>query len=538
MDPSRAGGGTDGGHIVQRRLRFMPAQDNGRKEPLFDLIRSLTKAEKRNFKLYATRQGDANAKFIVLFDAMEAMDVYDEQKLMKRCGITKSQIANIKAHLYRQILVSVRLIGVSHSLRMQLSEQIDFARILYDKGLHGQCLRVLDKAKKIAVESGQSTIALEIVEFEKTVETHHLARTSTRADQLSAQTTELCERIEVSNKLSNIAVQLYNLHLKLGYVRSQRDLCMVTDFFKPQIDSFSEMELSFIEQVQLAQARMWYAHILHDFPACFRYSRRIIELFDNNGHLKPLYYDYYLKAYSRYLESLFLTRNWRRLSSAIDRYEKAIEDIVTINTNASILSYLALYLHRVNLYLMEGSFTSGISIVADVERYISSAGSYLDTHYKMLLYYKIACLYFGAADYRKCIYYLERIISVRDQSIRRDLQCFARMLNLIASYEAGLDYNLDYQIRNVYTFIIKMNDMHGVQKVLISFLKRLNHIYAGDFKQELRNLYDRIKPYESHPYERRTFFYLDIISWLESKLEDRSVEEIVSAKFRKGLRDL
>ncbi len=73
MDPSRAGGGTDGGHIVQRRLRFMPARDNGRKEPLFDLIRSLTKAEKRNFKLYATRQGDANAKFIVLFDAMEAM---------------------------------------------------------------------------------------------------------------------------------------------------------------------------------------------------------------------------------------------------------------------------------------------------------------------------------------------------------------------------------------------------------------------------------------------------------------------------------
>ncbi len=78
------------------------------------------------------------------------------------------------------------------------------------------------QGQKIAVESGQSTIALEIVEFEKTVETHHLARTSTRADQLSAQTTELCERIEVSNKLSNIAVQLYNLHLKLGYVRSQR----------------------------------------------------------------------------------------------------------------------------------------------------------------------------------------------------------------------------------------------------------------------------------------------------------------------------
>ncbi len=508
--------------------------DSVKKEPLFGLIKSLTKAEKRNFKLYATRQGDANAKFIVLFDAIEAMDVYDEDKLAKHCGISKRQMANIKTHLYRQILVSVRLIEVSHSRLMQLREQIDFARILYDKGLHNQCLRILDKTKKSAINAGQSTIALEIVEFEKVVETHHLSRTLTRADKLSAQTTELCERIEVSNKLTNMSIQLYNLYLKLGYVRSERDLCLVTDFFKPRIESFAGMQLSFIERVQLAQVRMWYAHILHDFPACFRYSLVVIELFDNNALMKPLYYDYYLRAYSRYLETLFLTRNYRRLSAALDRYQNSIDDIAQVSTNASILAYLALYLHRINLFIMEGSFSSGIKIVAEVERYIASASEYIDMHHKMLLYYKIACIYFGAADYAACISSLDKIISVRDQSIRRDLQCFARMLNLIASYEAGLDYNLDYQIKSVYTFIIKMNDMHGVQEVLISFLKRLNHIMPGDFKQELRNLYERIKPFEQHPYERRTFYYLDIVSWLESKLEDRSVEDVVSAKFRKS----
>lgn len=513
----------------------MSGQESLRKEPLFDLVKSLTKAEKRNFKLYATRQGDANAKFIVLFDAIDGMETYDEARLMRKCGVSKSQIPNIKAHLYRQILVSVRLISVQHSLRMQLREQIDFARILYDKGLHSQCMRVLEKAKKTALSSGEATVALEIVEFEKTVETFHFSRTSSRAEQLGAQTTQLCERIEVSNQLSNIILQLYSLYLKLGYVRSERDLCLVTDFFKPRIDKFLGMELSFIERVQLGQTRMWYAHILHDFPSCFRHSRAVIELFDENPQMKPLHYDYYLKAYSRYLDSLFLTRNYTRLSEALARYEQEIVDIMPVSTNAYNLSCMALYLHKVNLFLMEGNFTAGTKIVDKVEQFISMATPALDLHYRLLLYYKIACLYFGAADYRRCIEFLDRIISVRDQSIRRDLQCFARMLNLIASYEAGLDYNLDYQIRNVYAFIIKMNDMHGVQKVLMSFLKRLNHIYISDFKQELQNLYEKIKPFEHHPYERRPFFYLDIISWLESKLENRSVEDVVSSKFKAAI---
>ena len=65
----------------------------------------------------------------------------------------------------------------------------------------------------------------------------------------------------------------------------------------------------------------------------------------------------------------------------------------------------------------------------------------------MVLCYKIACLYFGNGDHRKCMEYLGRIIGTRDPQIRRDLQCYARILNLqsirrlqnlIASTKAGI----------------------------------------------------------------------------------------------------
>ena len=64
-----------------------------------------------------------------------------------------------------------------------------------------------------------------------------------------------------------------------------------------------------------------------------------------------------------------------------------------------------------------------------------------------------------------------------------------------------------------------MNDMQQVQRAIMAFLKRLNSMYETTLKDELRQLYRRLKPLEHHPYERRTFYYLDILSWLESKLK-------------------
>ena len=119
---------------------------SGKQEPVFDLIRSMSKAEKRNFKLYATRlSGNQEAKFVTLFDCMDSLDEYDEAKILQRCPIKKEQLPNMKAHLYKQILVSIRLLDVQRTVPMQLREQIDFARILYDKGLFRQSSKMLDK---------------------------------------------------------------------------------------------------------------------------------------------------------------------------------------------------------------------------------------------------------------------------------------------------------------------------------------------------------------------------------------------------------
>ncbi len=110
--------------------------------------------------------------------------------------------------------------------------------------------------------------------------------------------------------------------------------------------------------------------------------------------------------------------------------------------------------------------------------------------------------------------------------------CFSRILSLIAHYESGLDYHLDIQLKSTYKFLIKMDDLHEVQKDMIGFLKGLGDIYPHEIKKEFIKLYDKLKTYEDDPYERRSFLYLDILSWLESKIQNKPVAEIIKEKFK------
>jgi len=160
---------------------------NAHKDALFVLVKSLSKSEKRQFKLYVGRLGvNADAKFLALFNLLDKIKQYDEKVILESGIVKKAQLSNLKAHLYKQILVSLRLNPVNQNIRVQIREQLDFATILYQKGLYKQSLKILDKAKAVAIDNQEKNIAYEIVELEKIIETQYITRSiPDRANELA-----------------------------------------------------------------------------------------------------------------------------------------------------------------------------------------------------------------------------------------------------------------------------------------------------------------------------------------------------------------
>src|ERR1700748_1457219 len=100
---------------------------NRSSDTLFQLVKSLEKSEKRNFKLYVKRNSASeDLKIVKLFDALDKPDqYYEEQLLKKNKSIKKQHLSNIKAHLYKQILSSLRLIKDENNIDIQLHEHMD-----------------------------------------------------------------------------------------------------------------------------------------------------------------------------------------------------------------------------------------------------------------------------------------------------------------------------------------------------------------------------------------------------------------------------
>ena len=72
---------------------------NELKDNLFVLIKSLTKSEKRQFKLYVGRMdSNENSKFLKLFNHLDKMNSYKEDVIIKKKIVSKLQLSNLKAH--------------------------------------------------------------------------------------------------------------------------------------------------------------------------------------------------------------------------------------------------------------------------------------------------------------------------------------------------------------------------------------------------------------------------------------------------------
>ena len=207
------------------------------------------------------------------------------------------------------------------------------------------------------------------------------------------------------------------------------------------------------------------------------------------------------------------------------------EDGFPKDDNVQSLTFLYVGSNKFNAHFMEGTFKEGLPLIPETLEGIRKHKTRIDEHHVMVFYYKIASLYFGIGEHQKCIDFLDKIISNKSLQMREDLLCFSRILNLVAHYEAGLDYNLEALIKSTYKFLIKMEDLYLVQKEMIKFLKQLGDIYPQEIKAAFKELHAKLKVLENDPYERRAFLYLDVLSWLESRIENKSVESIIRRKF-------
>ena len=507
---------------------------NRNTDTLFQLIKSLGKSEKRNFKLYISRNGASEElKIVQLFDALEKMDDYDEAVLLKKNeSIKKQQLSNLKAYLYKEILSSLRLINDENNVDIQLHEQMDYARILYNKGLYLQSLKVLDKLKEQAKAFNQLTYLQQALFFEKKIEGLYITRSlKNRAEELSREADEVNTSLTNISILSNLALQLYGRYIKDGFARNDEEEQAVRSFLNDHLPPNAQQLTGFYEKLYLYQCYCWKAFIRQDFLMYYRYTQKWVDIFEEEPHMIALESGHYIKGMHNLMGAYFNLGNYQKLNDTLIQFEKFCNSkTVQQNQNNLIQCFIYYTISLLNKHFISGKFSEGLLLIDGIEEKLKEYELYLDRHRILVIYYKIACMYFGAGDYETTIDYLNKIINWK-VDLRNDLQCYARLLHLIAHYELGNFQLLEYLAKSVYRFMAKMHNLSVVEEEMFKFLRKALTLPPNKFKPEFEKLLNKLKQFENKPFETRAFMYLDVISWLESKISGVPVQEVTQKKY-------
>ena len=501
---------------------------------LFGLVKSLTNADKRNFKLYAKRvQSDDNMKFIQLFDVLDKMSELDEDKVIERMdGIPKGQLSNLKRHLYKQLLTSLRLINISRIKSIEVREHIDFAHVLYAKGLFPQSLKILHRAKKIGIKAELELEVLQIIEFQKLIESRHITHTGpVRNKEIVTEAKERLDKVNTSTLLSNLRVRLHSYYITNSHVKSEDEEREVIDFLDENMPDVGDDELGDFERIYLYQCMVWYYYILLDFAECYAYAHKWLNVFEENPHLKFVDTDLYMRGFHYALTAAYNLQDVHKLQKDYDTLQTfRKKNYAKFNENSKIFSFLYTHWARFNIHFLNGTFEQGLKDLVGTQRRIKRWKNTIAPHRIMVFYYKMAWMYLGANEPGKAVDYTNLIINAKHNDFREDIQVYSRILYLMAHYDLDNIDLMPYLVNTVESFYKKIKSKNKLQTSAIQFFKKVSTIGISDRHELLSSFNDQIRTIKNDPFEKRALVYLDIVTWIEAKMTKRTISEVIQSK--------
>lgn len=503
-----------------------------RSDNLFILVKSLKKSEKRYFKIRNSSVNGSDHKYLMLFDEIDKMKEFDESNTLDaNPWIKPEQFSNLKANLYKKILQSLKEYNTSTNGDIAIRENIDYIQILFDRSLYGQSMQLLHKVKKAVGKSDNLELHLEVLKWEKNLLPYSLGKNNQeRVKQIVEEGNAVNQRILRINLLTNLSVELTAIYIKVGYLRGKEDFISINKIFTEKLPEYDESGLSFQEKLLWYEIHFSYFNFIQDFDQAHEYAIKWVNLFPTIPSSSHNF-----EKYLRGINHLLNIQSRLKLLSQFEETHQTLRAlanhrVVKMNENIQIRLFKYSYAHQFNGYFITGEFDKGVSLLRKIEKRLEGYIGMLDKHSELVLFYKIASLYFGNGDHRDALKWLNRIINSEDQDIREDVHSFARILNLITHYELGNNDVIEYYIRSTYRFLLKKNDMHIYQQHILEFIRNLSKDTQTSLIERFDALRGKMILLSESKYDKRPFVYFDIISWLDSKIEKKSVAEIVQAK--------
>jgi tetratricopeptide (TPR) repeat protein len=502
---------------------------------LFDLIKSLTKSEKRFFKLHSALQsGDKN--YLRIFDAVDKQKVYDEEALKKLFAKETfiKHLPSEKNHLYKLILKALRAYHAESSVSGILKQEIKNIEILYQKALYTECNKLLHRAKRIARENERFYYLFELLSWEKMLleEAYESGEFTKDLDAL------IEEEREVIEKLRNLAAY-HILYSKInyvfrsgGYVRTEEEHAMVEEISEHPLIKGKNTALS-RRAATICYYTQGFCHwAKRDWKTSLQKFLRVKEILDENPTIKADLPKRYIRTMHYIINGQIELKDLESAAANIQMMRALPSATGFIGPNIETQIFVASYLGELRLLARSGEFDKALELVDSILEGMESMGTRLHKEHELEFYFALANVHFGAGQMNKALFWLNKVLNDNEPTLRQDIFTYARLFNLVVHYELGNYDLLEYIVRSTHRFLSKHQRAHQVELTLVDTVKKLARATKEEVRMELfRSLEAELLELFKDPNESLVLKYVDVLSWVRGHAGGTSYAEVV----RKGM---
>jgi len=505
------------------------------------LVCSMTRAEKRYFKLYTGRHmpgGRSNQQ--TLFDAIAAMRDYDEKALLDRFGkeAFTHRFAITKRRLYEAILRSLDAFHAEGSVDARLARLLHQVELLHGRALYADAAKLLTGVRRLARRHDRHAALGAVLLWERRLlevanyggaGAKDLARIARESRELRD---EQAEQDELWDLKSRLFLGLY----RQGQVRDATGMEEVRALLGHPL-------LRDPARLRTAKARFLFHHAhgaaafaTGDLETCHHhlYANRDLlttqqERFGDEpnlvlGVLSNLVY--VCVRLGRYEEAFARLREFRGAPAAWSMPDTEDIDLKLFSTSTSL---------ELAVHTRMGAFGKAVELVPATERGLARYGERMGPMRMAGLQYQLAYAHFGAGRPDLALKWIHQLFNGTPAGEGEEVACFGRMLHLLALLDAGRMDLLPYALRNTERHMRNRGRAHRFEQALLAMVRDMLRAKGEEaLRAALRRFLDAVLPLEQEPMEQVVFDHLDPVAWAEGRLTGQPFAELVRTRAMGG----
>jgi hypothetical protein len=501
-------------------------------DKLFRLIHTLTRAEKRYFRIYVRGRTERDSKYLALFDLLERMTVFDdalaEQSIYKSQRSQKKKYPELKAYLYELILKSLYSFHEQNSAEARIRHLLQQVTVLFRRGAYHDCREVLQKSAKIAKQYEFFTQLIEIVGWEK-----HLAYTTMDVNYLNTHLNRLLHEesfvLEQLKRLSEYKRAFFQIYLSVkrsAQERTKEGLAPLRTIIEQEIFQTPDFANSHRSRILYYRTLNLYHYAASENVQFYETGSYLVALLESRPHLLKEDLSDYIAALSNLILSCGLLGKYDEVRDTLQKLRQ-IKPVTDEDRRKINRQY---YSNFLAFCIFTGDFEEGRQ---EMEHYRQQTHASEWHEYETpSLIYQYCLICFGCGDYDGSLSWLNRWLNLPRSVEREDLQSVARILSIILHFEMGNLLLMESLLRSATHFMKVKNRFHDVERIFMHGMAEISrHPARRDQQMVFERMHGQLSESHLATAARPLLQTFDLHAWLISKARHLSFAEAVRHKY-------